>query len=91
MNHASTQQIGDRNFLGWLSIEFQGTDNANTVKTPDGREIPVVSGWTAEHGRLIGMRGGNVRTRYADAWHEIMVRVVDAGLILHEYRRDGNG
>jgi len=73
-------------FRGWIAYDPYGSDNAGTVKTPDGREIPVVSGYSSEHGRLIGMRGANVRSRYAEAWRAIMIRVVDAGLELSNYR-----
>ncbi len=75
--------------LGWLAYDPYGTDNGGTVLTPDGREIPVVSGYTAEHGRLIGMRGGNPRSQFAEHWRAIMIRVVDAGLALHTYTRNG--
>lgn len=77
--------------LGWIAFDPYGTENAGTIKTPDGREIPVVSGYTSEHGRLIGMRGANVRSQYADAWRVIMARVIDAGLELNAYKRAGNG
>lgn len=77
-------------FLGWLALVREGTDNGRILKTPDGREINVVSGYTSK-GRLIGMRGGLPRSRYSEEWRAIMVRVVDAGLALHEYRQRGKG
>lgn len=78
-------------FVGWLALDMHGTENGNTVKTPDGREIPVVYGFTSAHGQLIGMRGGRPRSKFEEHWRAIMVRVVDAGLDLHAYRQAGNG
>ena len=72
-------------FLGWLSLEMGGTDNSNTIKTPDGREIPVVSGYSSEHGRLVGMKGGTPRNQFNDAWRAIMGRVIESALALHVY------
>ncbi len=77
--------------LGWIAFDPYGTENAGTLLTPDGREIPIVSGYSSEHGRLVGMRGANVRAAYAEAWRAIMIRVVDAGLALHNYKQEGNG
>ena len=74
-------------FLGWIALDPYGTDNGGTIETPDGRKIPVVSGYTLEHGRLIGMRGANVRSKYAESWGAIMARVISAGLELHNYQR----
>lgn len=78
-------------FSGWLAVDPYGSDNGTTIKTPDGREIPVVSGYSSEHGRLMGMRGGTVRASYSEAWRAIMARVVAAGLELNEYKQGGNG
>lgn len=63
-------------FKGWLALDRHGTENNNTVKTPDGREIPVVYGWTP-YGKLIGMRGGTPAERMFDHWRAIMNRAIE--------------
>ncbi len=64
---------------GWIALEIYGTENRNTIKTPDGREIPVVHGWS-DKGHLIGMRGGSPQYFLWDYWQAIMRRVVEEGL-----------
>jgi hypothetical protein len=64
---------------GWLALDVYGTDVHNTIKTPDGREIPVVSGW-CEKGCLIGMRGGQPNINYTDYWKVIMNRAIEYDL-----------
>ena len=71
--------------LGWLALDRHGSDNDNTVFTPDGRQIPVVAGW-CEKGHLIGIRGLTPLSAYEPEWRAIMNRVVQAGLDLHEYK-----
>ena len=65
--------------VGWVALDTYGTDNSNTIKTPDGREIPVVMGWT-DHGKLIGFRGGTALHKFESEWRAIMDRVVNHGL-----------
>ena len=62
---------------GWLAFDRYGTENKNTIKTPDGREIPVLTGF-CELGKIVGMRGGVPRERYFHYWQAIKSRCFDA-------------
>lgn len=73
-------------FAGWLAVDPYGNDTLSTIQTPDGRKIPVVSGWT-EGGRVMGMRGSNVLASYSEAWRIFMGRAIEQGLALHVHQQ----
>jgi len=73
---------------GWLAMNREGTENDANIKTPDGREIPVVWGWTP-YGVIIGMRGGSCTNTMAMHWQAIMSRAVDVSLKVMAYKLQG--